>query len=280
MFLKFLLGAIVAISLNLSVVPAQSKPHPQPHQASQTSTNKAAINSEAHSESFWVKTVDDPVAFFTFVLSIFTAVLAGVSITQIIFLIRADRTASITAGAAKDSADAAVAQAKISERALTQLERPYVFVFGAGNVRSDEDTGEFFIEYTVANYGKMPAIIEGAWIDFVLGVAGVPQTPTLLENDHSLLVAPIIQAGEKRLLRAYLPENMIDKEGASFVVIKGTDDLLQIPELAIPKDHDVFFRAIVSYRSPTSLGHETGALWLFMGGQLVQRGGEEYNYVK
>ncbi len=57
--------------------------------------------------SLWVPT--DPVGLYTLVLAVFTAVLALVSIFQGFILIRSDKTARISAEAAKRSADAAVA---------------------------------------------------------------------------------------------------------------------------------------------------------------------------
>jgi hypothetical protein len=57
----------------------------------------------------WNRTWDDPVAFYTFVLSIFTGLLAVVSAIQIGFLIRSDQTARIAAEAASLNARAAVA---------------------------------------------------------------------------------------------------------------------------------------------------------------------------
>jgi hypothetical protein len=56
----------------------------------------------------WERTWEDPVAFYTFVLGIFTALLAIVSATQIYFLIRADKTARISADAAALNAKAAI----------------------------------------------------------------------------------------------------------------------------------------------------------------------------
>jgi hypothetical protein len=69
----------------------------------------------------WDRTLEDPVAFYTFVLSIFTALLAIVSATQIYFLTRADKTARITAEAAKKSAG-------IAEKSLLAANRPLITI--------------------------------------------------------------------------------------------------------------------------------------------------------
>ncbi len=69
----------------------------------------------------WDRTFEDPVAFYTFVLGIFTGLLAIVSGTQIYFLMRADTTA-------RTAADAATAQVRLSKDALINTERAFIFV--------------------------------------------------------------------------------------------------------------------------------------------------------
>jgi hypothetical protein len=59
-------------------------------------------------ETFWQRTTDDPVAAYTAVLAIFTAALVGVSAIQIFFLIKADKTAAVSAEAALKAAKAAI----------------------------------------------------------------------------------------------------------------------------------------------------------------------------
>ena len=85
----------------------------------------------------------NPTAYFTKWLVVFTAVLSGVSIIQIFFLIRSDATARIAANVAAE--------------ALRNLERPAVFVeatfarVGYGGVPH--------VEYKISNYGRATAII-------------------------------------------------------------------------------------------------------------------------
>ena len=78
--------------------------------------------------SLWHRTLNDPVAFFTFWLAIFSAVLTGVSLIQMWFVSRADKTARIAADAAKDSAAAATEAADISKTALLVTQRAFVFL--------------------------------------------------------------------------------------------------------------------------------------------------------
>jgi hypothetical protein len=105
----------------------------------------------------WNWTTQEPVSFYTFVLAIFTGVLGVTAIVQIRYLRRADETAVISANAARDAANASVdaaaasdRQAKIAEAALTQLERPYIFIFGVHRFGRNQRTGEFSVHYTVA----------------------------------------------------------------------------------------------------------------------------------
>jgi hypothetical protein len=191
------------------------------------------------------------------------------------------------AEAAKKAAEASAAHAKVAEVALTQLERPYVFIFDVKEFGFDPETAEFFVEYSVANYGKMPAIIEGAYVGFEFSDRGAPPEPTLVEDSHTLMTAPILQAGERReKIREYLPNSMTT--GDIEIDVTNAKDPFGItaktgPVFDVPKGDDVFLRAIIEYRGPFSRGHSTGALWLAnypAKGQLAQRGGDEYNYVK
>lgn len=190
------------------------------------------------------------------------------------------------AEAAQKSAAAAAKQAKSAEDALTQLERPYLFVFGVRGIRQDAETREFFVEYTVANYGKMPAIIEDPSVGFVISDRGEPPKPPRLFDGHSLLTSPILQAGEERkLIREYMTAGMAAEDVLVQIERRGPKGLHPTevaPAFNVPDGFDVFFRISIGYRGPFSGGYETGALWLYMGESLefAVRGGEEYNYVK
>lgn len=70
---------------------------------------------------FWEWSTHDAITFFTFVLSIFTGALVVVSFIQIRFLIRADKTARISADAAFLQARAAVA-AELSEFLIGKID--------------------------------------------------------------------------------------------------------------------------------------------------------------
>jgi hypothetical protein len=186
------------------------------------------------------------------------------------------------ARASVDQARASASQAKIAESALTQLERPYIFIFGVCEVREDGQLHEFFVEYTVVNYGKMPAIIDGAWIDFVPDNTGQPPIPTLLYEGHSLLSSPILQSGERREnIRAYAPIGMV-KGSVGVITNTRTGAESACPNFDISEGFDIYFRATIRYHGPSSGGYETGALWVYNPSsfEFAPRGGEEYNYTR
>jgi hypothetical protein len=189
---------------------------------------------------------------------------------------------SRSVAAAANTAAASMRHAIAAESSLENIERPYIFVFGVSPIRMGV-TGEFFVEYSVANYGKMPAIIDGAFIGFVFSDTVEPPSAPLMEDSHTLLASPILQSGEKREnIIEYLPIGMITPD----INVEVRDDSkpgFMTPIFDVPKGSDVFFRATIEYHGPSSEGHETSALWLVnypSPGQLAQRGGDKYNYTR
>lgn len=208
------------------------------------------------------------------------------------------RIAKEAADAAKDAAEASAQQVKIAENALTQLERPYVFIFGVRGIKQDKSSQEFFVEYTVANYGKMPAIIEAPHIGFEISERAEPPMPPLLHDAHNLMATPILQAGEvRKKIRCYLPTGMVGEDinavidtvrardiDPNTLIGDGVVEEVQtvMPTFTFEDGFDLFFRAVISYRGPFTRGHETGAVWLYSPGtfEFAVRGGEEHNYIK
>lgn len=98
---------------------AESSPPPQPteqhqeasngHAAAKSDEKKPAKSTGESLSVIWDKTWEDPVAFYTFVLTGFTGLLAFVSFFQGAMLLRSDRSARIAAEAADLSARAAIA---------------------------------------------------------------------------------------------------------------------------------------------------------------------------
>ncbi len=150
---------------------------------------------------------------------------------------------------ARQNADAAIQQARTAEAALTQLERPYIFIFNISGLELNELTEEGIIltaTYSVANYGKTPAIIKYAQAVLAIGVD--PPFPDRLPANHTLVTSPILAAGELR------PANEI-----GYVWTGGSEfdeDGATIP--SIPNGYTLYLWVIVTYRGPFTDQHELG----------------------
>ncbi|WP_220092285.1 hypothetical protein, partial [Aerococcus loyolae] len=94
---------------------------------------------------------DERIADYTLWLERLTGVLAVVAVVQVYFLIRSDKTARISADAAKVVADAA----------LAALDRPWLVIEDV-KCNWNEWTsceGELVGQFRIGNYGKGPALI-------------------------------------------------------------------------------------------------------------------------
>lgn len=191
----------------------------------------------------------------------------------------ARKTATAQSHDMQDSITAANRSAAAAERALTDLERPWLFAFGIKAVPINQ-LGEWTVEFTVANFGKMPAIIEHARIGFVISDRAEPPTPLFAEDDHDLVVSPILQAGERRIIKEAFPN--VEDGSASFRVLQSPSGEIvsdPAPGYEAPPGFDAFFRVIINYRGPSTKGHESCVLWLYQPPiDFLNRGGEEYNY--
>jgi hypothetical protein len=108
-----LFAAVMGFALGGSFVAAFDQPNQNAHAATANPNTNQRQPPKAFGKRLsiiWDRTWDDPVAFYTFVLGIFTALLVGVSSSQGYFLFRTDRTARESAEAAKIAAEAAKLQ--------------------------------------------------------------------------------------------------------------------------------------------------------------------------
>jgi hypothetical protein len=187
---------------------------------------------------------DERVARYTWWLAILTFGLVLVSGFQGFFLIRADRTARM-------SADAAQAQT----RNFTKLERPYIYVYNADGLFLDAECEDpyHFLKYAVANYGKTPATIDGVFVGMTVGT--MPEPPQRRLGWHPLNVAPIMIPNETRVgLVEAIPDPIAIGEYAD----ENTPPI-PVPDLA--DDQDFFFQVLIKYHGPFSTGHETSVCW-------------------
>jgi hypothetical protein len=215
----------------------------------------------------------DAAGFFTFWL-----VIVGVGQVFLFWyqlkLIRYSlRDAKVAADAAADAAGAASRQAYVAEQSLAKIERPYLFVFNVSALRVDEieDSEEDYtllgVTYSVANYGKIPAIIKHPMVS--LSTFTEPLAPARLDYNHSLIVSPILAAGERR---DGIEENL-RWDGK----LKNDEWNNKFPALG---DEELWFWAIVAYRGPFTDQHETRICWRYdtaTGPFIGPYGGPEYS---
>lgn len=154
--LVVLLGLCIASSSLPPPVPQPYKEQPASTSGPQCSTHEC--RQEANEKALTDYT--GLLAWFTGALFVATFFTAGFGAVQILFLVRADKTARISADAAKLAADTSVA----AERAYLILEPgsegPAI------NRPADNEMSHVFrfaVPYEIKNYGKTPAVIKGIY---------------------------------------------------------------------------------------------------------------------
>ncbi|HEY6872468.1 MAG TPA: hypothetical protein VI298_07085 [Geobacteraceae bacterium] len=169
----------------------------------------------------------------------------------------------------RQAADAAQKSSEVAEKALTLLERPYVFVFGVRQFHLNPDNLELSVDYEVANFGKTPAIIERAHI-VIENIESNLNAPLEVERRHSLVIAPILGAGEiRKNLAEDAPTNML-----KYTTINSGF----IPDLH--HGDNVFFRALIYYRGSFTKGHVSSFCWRYNThtAHFEPYGHDDYNY--
>jgi hypothetical protein len=185
----FLIAALVFFSALIGMNMMSSREQPQaPQNQSSAQGPQTAEPQTKGPESFgqwlsrmWDATTGDPIALFTAFLALFSFSLLVVSVVQIVYLNRADTTATLTAKAAQQSADTARA-------ALVNAQRAFVFV---ASFEANQLGGDFF---TVAanwkNSGTTPTknlIIYSFWKYFPEGLLKDYRFPDLSEDGKELV---------------------------------------------------------------------------------------------
>jgi hypothetical protein len=115
-------------------------------------------------KTFWERTTSDPVAFFTFTLTVVTLALGAISVRQFYYLRRADETARIAANAADLSARAAIAV----QLPVVRVE-PVGFGWGRSQEGDNPETEYFGLQcFDLTNLGRTDAFpVEIRWGWFV-----------------------------------------------------------------------------------------------------------------
>ena len=202
-------------------------------------------------------------ARYTLWLAILTGGLVVVSAGQGFFLLRADKTARITA-------EAAQAQALN----FSKLERPYLYVFNPKGLKLKEDVEDpfFYVEYDVANYGKTPATIEAVFAGITVGT--LPGEIGSVRRWDSLLRLPIMVPDEKRTkLSLNVPETIVIGEYAD-------ENTPPIPAPELNGDDMFYVRILIKYRGPFTSDHETSACWRWEGLSLASFEDDRFTYMR
>jgi hypothetical protein len=216
---------------------------------------------DGESQPFWVRTFTDPIAFFTLVLAASTIGLWIVTWRSGVTQGRDTRKSLAIASRGAD----------VAERTLVDAERPYVFIFGVVKFTyvDDYEIGESaYVEYTVANYGRTPAIIEEARACFLVPTVGDVDLVTTIDEDNPLFTSPIIGPGEKRTPIKHYRERVTDVDNPDglyelkFSKHEGRDEEFEITPVLTDKQ-SLYFRVIIKYRRPFTQGHETIACWRY-----------------
>jgi hypothetical protein len=227
----------------------------------------------AVSDMIWHWLTHDAAGFFTAVL----VVVGAVQLVLFIWQLRLIRTslddAKISADAAADAAKAASRQAHVAEETLAKIERPYLFVFNVSALKTDnyesaeDDYMLLRVTYSIANYGKIPAIIKSAQVG--LSVFTEPLLPPRLEYNHPIIVSPILAPGE---IRPNIEESLRWDGG-----IQRDEYGSEYPSLG---NDELFFWVILLYRGPFTDQHETRMCWRYdtaTGHFIGPHGGNEFS---
>ena len=164
---------------------------------------------------------------------------------------------------------------RIAERALTELERPYLFILDYNWLLTEKakanDT-KYGWSYFVMNGGKLPAVITGVkyGVKFGQSIPFMDDAPHV----HGLLTAPVIGGGEKR----EIINKLVDEGGDPPHECEIRDGIATIPGSAFRYER-VIAKVSVEYDGPVTRGHVTTACWEWhpVKHAFTQHGGPEHN---
>jgi len=149
----FALGTLIIVAVFFATSPDRQAACNQP-----TGKAEYAVSQYKPPESFWEKTEGDPVATFTGILALLTFILAAVAVFQIYFLKRADKTARVTADAAKLSADAARDSIRLAQNTAERQLRAYIYTNELTIIaRVNDRTTSAAVQVQIKNFGSTPA---------------------------------------------------------------------------------------------------------------------------
>ncbi|WP_316180980.1 MULTISPECIES: hypothetical protein [unclassified Bradyrhizobium] len=223
--------------------------------------------------TLWLMAFTGVLAFATVGLGIATVLLYDTGEKQFRFAIRTSVKQSRDMKASIAAADRSAAAA---ERALTDLERPWIFVHLSPHLVDRKAPPEFKIPpvavFQIGNHGRMPAIIRTCYI----ALEGLPQTEPsagLLRDEFHMSIGPQ-ERSEK------LP---IDCPGGlaeyGVVVDLISEQLHPVPELK--QTENFFFYIVIEYVDVRGKVYKSSFCWRFDLGvnYWVEFGGPRFNYL-
>jgi hypothetical protein len=178
------------------------------------------------------------------------------------------------------AAEAAQIQADVAENTLTRIQRPYIYIFGVERLITSDliPAPTPYVEYSVANFGRTPAVIEIVNVGFFSG--HLPEIPIRVDFDHPLVISPILPPQDHRQkLRELLHEQFID-EDLGIIVDLERQTTHPLPRLT--PSESFFFRVMVTYNGPYIRGYETSATWIWSSPErrFIQLNDEQYTYTR
>jgi hypothetical protein len=207
----------------------------QPH-----NTKSKHIGSEPNSDhnktiSLWRSIISpaDPLVTLTFLLVISNVAMAGATLYLALFTRKS---------------------VKIAERALTELERPYIFIWGIRGtvpIMTQYSSGQEPVtsvyphvrfNYSVSNNGRLAAVVDEISIGCGY-IKGSIYLPLVIIGDHSLINMPIISPGRE------IKDLGHEEPSTQFNLI--------VSPGAFRFNDGVVFRICIKYHGPLTRGHET-----------------------
>jgi len=270
--LQFVLGglilalfALILGLLSLAVVSVNG-------QQNQNFAPRTQASSQKHGEnqiSFLQKTIDDPISLFTFLLVVVGGGQLVLFWWQLRIINRSVKDANISAIAALRSADTA-------ERALTTLERPFVYcsitkpgiktgVFNFADGSSRLDISRNDLEISVYNFGRTPARLTRIFWQISLCNHGGICVP----------INPVKEGGRE------LPVGTVCTTTELFVETENLRTWFAGDDHAIASNQKaVWVAGFVRYNDIFGKHHINGFALVFdtVSERFIRRGGPQYNY--
>jgi hypothetical protein len=235
---------------------------------SEKSPDELKVEQEKQEADRQLVAFTEELAKYTQKLFIATSALAAITLGLFFVAFRQVSNARRAIKVAEDSA-------AVARKALTELERPYLFILDYNWLLIGEAKIEGHISgsrYFVANGGRLPAFIKAA----KFGLAFRETIPSInnMPEINDLLTAPLLAGGEKRRVISALPVES-ESETRECQIRSG---LAAIPQVALETKW-VIAKISIEYDGPTTTGHVTTACWEWHPGMYAFRpfGGSEHN---